>query len=464
MSQGFYGKFGGMIGVPRRRYDMGGFIQPNSSDSMVAYGRTHEQMNPITGETGVSYGNAEVEGGGLINGVPQAGEVIKQSPMGDQVYTDSIVNPRTGLTYAKDAKKLSDQKGRLEKQLGIEQATLEKLLNDLNTSKTLGAKKGTQVRNAEKAAARMNLTTGMIADVDMKLQNLFGEQEQIASTLGLRNTNPMRYGGRVIPKFGVGGWLAPTISFGSNALTSGLQFWAASADAKYKKDIIDAMAARQLPKQAKDEAVVIDPNYDINSEINDARRDYRYMAKFIRDHSTNAKQTRNLLAKARLDKRQIINQLKSTKKAKEQEIISQNIANIIQTRNANRMKTYEDLMNEFNWNTQVQTQRMAVKSQQTQAIQQLLRDLGQSATQAANMYVASKQWAPGVTRDMNGNVKSVNFDDMTAAQLKSHRYSKYVTQDAEGNIVIPTTGLPNWFNERRAKQWFEVMKSNNLFG
>lgn len=464
MNQGFYSKYGGFIGLPRRRYDMGGFIQPNSSDSVVAYGRTHEQMNPMTGETGVSYGNAEVEGGGIIGGIPQAGEVIRQSPMGDQVYTDSIVNPRTGLTYARDAKKLTDQKGRLEKQLGVEQATLEKLLHDLNTSKTLGARKGTQVRNAEKAAARMNLTTGMIVDVDTKLQNLFGEQEQIASTLGLRDTNPMRYGGRVVPRFDVGGWLAPTLSFAGNALTSGLQYWASSADAKYKQDMIDMMAARQLPKQTRDEAIVVDPNYDINSEINDARRDYRYMARFIRDNSTNPQQTRNLLAKARLDKRQVINQLKATKKAKEQEIINQNIASIIQTRNANRRKMYDNLMNEFNWNTQIQTQRMAVKSQQTQAIQQLLRDLGQSATQAAQMYVASKQWAPGVTRDMNGNVKSVNFDDMTAAQLKNHRYSNYVGRGADGKMIYLKNDLPAWFNKRRAAQWFEVMNSSNLFG
>lgn len=59
---GFYAKLGGMIG--RRKLNAGGQVVPNSSNSVVAYGQTHEQYNPATGETGIIYGDSEIEGGG----------------------------------------------------------------------------------------------------------------------------------------------------------------------------------------------------------------------------------------------------------------------------------------------------------------------------------------------------------------------------------------------------------------
>lgn len=59
---GFYAKLGGMIG--RRKLNAGGQVVPNSYNSVVAYGQTHEQYNPATGETGIIYGDSEIEGGG----------------------------------------------------------------------------------------------------------------------------------------------------------------------------------------------------------------------------------------------------------------------------------------------------------------------------------------------------------------------------------------------------------------
>ena len=63
----------------------GGLI-PNSSNSDVAYGATHEQFNQLTGTTGIPLGNYEVEGGGDNNGNLQAGEVITYDNLGAKIF------------------------------------------------------------------------------------------------------------------------------------------------------------------------------------------------------------------------------------------------------------------------------------------------------------------------------------------------------------------------------------------
>ena len=112
---GFYAKLGGMIG--RRKLNTGGQVVPNSSNSVVAYGQTHEQYNPATGETGIIYGDSEIEGGGAKNGRMYAGEVVRETPEGGQVFSDTIKVPGTNRTFADYAKKLTDMKGKKEAQV-----------------------------------------------------------------------------------------------------------------------------------------------------------------------------------------------------------------------------------------------------------------------------------------------------------------------------------------------------------
>lgn len=52
-----------MIG--RRKLNTGGQVVPNSSNSVVAYGQTHEQYNPATGETGIIYGDSKLKAAAL---------------------------------------------------------------------------------------------------------------------------------------------------------------------------------------------------------------------------------------------------------------------------------------------------------------------------------------------------------------------------------------------------------------
>lgn len=401
MNQGFYSKYGGMI-KPRIRYANGGTILPNSNNTVVAFGRTHEQMNPITGETGITYGNAEIEGGGYVNGRELPGEVVRATPYGDEVFSDSIPIDNQGHTVADYAKMISDRKGVIEKIMNETRLNMERDIKNLNTSKAAKAKTGTLIRNIEKQAALFNKYTAESAKLDSDLEKLFVYQEQAASAMGLREGQPMRYGGSIKRTYDVGGWLSPVLSFGTNVLTSGLQYLTANADAKYKQEILNGLAKRTLPKRAKEDPILLDPEYDITPEMNATEREASRIEKYIKDNVVNPKQARNLISKVRLDKLEQQNKLRGVKKSEEKKLVNANIANIITARNKNRINQYQDLVDQLNYDTNIAIQQMGIRSQKTQATQQLLRDLGQSATQAAQMYMASKSWAPGVTKDMNG--------------------------------------------------------------
>lgn len=105
---GYYAKYGGRFPI-RYRMARGGLI-PNSSNSDVAYGATHEQFNQLTGTTGIPLGNYEVEGGGDNNGNLKAGEVITYDNLGANVFSDTLKLPNSKKTYADVAKKLTDQR------------------------------------------------------------------------------------------------------------------------------------------------------------------------------------------------------------------------------------------------------------------------------------------------------------------------------------------------------------------
>ena len=454
MSQGFYSKYGGII-KPRMKYANGGTILPNSNNTVVAFGRTHEQMNPMTGETGITYGNAEIEGGGYVNGRELPGEVVRATPYGDEVFSDSIPIDDQGYTVADYAKMISDRKGIIEKIMNETRLNMERDIKNLNVSRTAKAKTGTLIRNIEKQAALFNKYTAESAKLDSDLEKLFAYQEQAASAMGLREGQPMKYGGSIRRTYDVGGWLSPVLSFGMNALTSGLQYWAADADAKYKQEILNGLAKRTLPKRAKEDPILLDPEYDITPEINATEREASRIEKYIRDNVVNPQQARNLLSKVRLDKLEQQNKLRGIKKSEERKLINANIASIITNRNKMRVNQYEDLLDQFNYDTNLAVQEMMINSQKTQATQQLLRDLGQSATQAAQMYVASKAWAPGVTKDMNGNVVGGNFKRMSAKDLKNHRYSLMFNSDVNATDF---NALKHFNTKRYAKWYAEMLK------
>lgn len=463
MSQGFYSKYGGMI-KPRIKYANGGIILPNSNNTVVAYGRTHEQTNPMTGETGITYGNVEIEGGGYVNGRELPGEVVRATPYGDEVFSDSIPIDNKGRTVADYAKMISDRKGVIEKIMNETRLNMERDIKNLNTSRVAKAKTGTLIRNIEKQATLFNKYTAESAKLDSDLEKLFAYQEQAASAMGLREGQPMRYGGSIRRTYDVGGWLSPALSFGMNALTSGLQYWAADADAKYKQEILDGLAKRTLPKRAKEDPILLDPEYDITPEMNATEREASRIEKYIKDNVVNPKQARNLVSKVRLDKLEQQNKLRGIKKSEEKKLINANIASIITARNKNRTNQYQDLVDQLNYDTNIAIQQMSIRSQKTQATQQLLRDLGQSATQAAQMYMVGKAWAPGVTKDMNGNIIGGNFKRMSNEDLASSRYKLYVGHGEKGmKLLVDKNQLPNWYNKLRATNWYNQMVKRGLF-
>lgn len=445
MNQGFYSKYGGMI-KPRIKYANGGTILPNSNNTVVAFGRTHEQMNPMTGETGITYGNAEIEGGGYVNGRELPGEVVRATPYGDEVFSDSIPIDDQGHTVADYAKMISDRKGVIEKIMNETRLNMERDIKNLNTSKAAKAKTGTLMRNIEKQAALFNKYTAESAKLDSDLEKLFAYQEQAASAMGLREGQPMRYGGSIRRTYDVGGWLSPLLSFGANALTSGLQYWTASADAKYKQEILNGLAKRTLPKRAKEDPILLDPEYDITPEMNATEREASRIEKYIKDNVVNPKQARNLISKVRLDKLEQQNQLRGIKKSEEKKLVNANIASIITARNKNRINQYQDLVDQLNYDTNIAIQQMGIRSQKTQATQQLLRDLGQSATQAAQMYMASKLWAPGVTRDMNLGVSNKSKKLPINSTIPKDYYKTWISTPIynpyQGLIKAPNFNVP----------------------
>lgn len=177
----------------------GGLI-PNSSNTQVAYGATHNQQNDLLGGTGVPIGNAEVEGGGDYNGRMYPGEVIKNDVMGDMVFSDKLKVGDSNKTFADVAKKLYDKKGKLESRAAMLQDTINQSINDYDSLPLNKLESGTAQRNIEKDAYRLNEVTGRIAELDQLGDSLFQYQEENAEAQGLRNSEEgmFKHGGRIM--------------------------------------------------------------------------------------------------------------------------------------------------------------------------------------------------------------------------------------------------------------------------
>lgn len=401
---GFYAKLGGMIG--RRKLNTGGQVVPNSSNSVVAYGQTHEQYNPATGETGIIYGDSEIEGGGAKNGRMYAGEVVRETPEGGQVFSDTIKVPGTNRTFADYAKKLTDMKGKKEAQVIQLADGVTLSLSALDKSKTNKLQTGTNLRNIEKLVYRMNKARGESEAIDAKTEDLFEAQELYATALGLRNDAPvMRCGGMVRKKRLSGGGFASKSKFNEFALgmnlTSALFGILGNAlNTRANKKAIEFESTLHVPKGNKVDAVQYSTDYDISEELQELGTQERRAARYITDNTSNVQTARNSVANLAINAQLARNKLYGAKKDYQRQRYDLNRQERINARNANNQIMYQDAINEYNKAVGLNQQLMAIQTQGLQGILQGVDDLAGAANNYASARLYEKLWPRGVTNHM----------------------------------------------------------------
>lgn len=430
---GFYAKLGGMVG--RRKLNTGGQIVPNSSNSVVAYGQTHEQYNPATGETGIIYGDSEIEGGGAKNGRMYAGEVVRETPEGGQVFSDTIKVPGTNHTFADYAKKLTDMKGKKEAQVIQLADGVTLSLSALDKSKTNKLQTGTNVRNIEKLVYRMNKARGESEAIDAKTEDLFEAQELYATALGLRNDAPvMRCGGMVRKKRPFGGYASPysltgvsapklttlppiqttasagggsTFKFGFNEFGLGMNLASSlfgivgnALNTRANRKAIEFESTLHVPKGNKVDAVQYSTDYDISEELQELGTQERRAARYITDNTSNVQTARNSVANLAINAQLARNKLYGAKKDYQRQRYDLNRQERVNARNANSQIMYQDAINEYNKAVGLNQQLMAVRTQGLQGMLQGVEGLAGAVNNYASARLYEKLWPRGVTNHM----------------------------------------------------------------
>lgn len=430
---GFYAKLGGMIGC--RKLNTGGQIVPNSSNSVVAYGQTHEQYNPATGETGIIYGDSEIEGGGAKNGRMYAGEVIRETPEGGQVFSDTIKVPGTNRTFADYAKKLTDMKGEKEAQVIQIADGITLSLSALDKSKTNKLQTGTNVRNIEKLVYRMNKVRGESEAIDAKTEDLFEAQELYATALGLRNDAPvMRCGGMVRKKRPFGGYASPysltgvsapkfttlppiqttasagggsAFKFGFNEFGLGMNLAGSlfgivgnALNTRANRKAIEFESTLHVPKGNKVDAVQYSTDYDISEELQELGTQERRAARYITDNTSNVQTARNSVANLAINAQLARNKLYGAKKDYQRQRYDLNRQERVNARNANSQIMYQDAINEYNKAVGLNQQLMAVRTQGLQGMLQGVEGLAGAVNNYASARLYEKLWPRGVTNHM----------------------------------------------------------------
>ena len=430
---GFYAKLGGMIG--RRKLNTGGQVVPNSSNSVVAYGQTHEQYNPATGETGIIYGDSEIEGGGAKNGRMYAGEVVRETPEGGQVFSDTIKVPGTNRTFADYAKKLTDMKGKKEAQVIQLADGVTLSLSALDKSKTNKLQTGTNVRNIEKLVYRMNKARGESEAIDAKTEDLFEAQELYATALGLRNDAPvMRCGGMVRKKRPFGGYTSPysltgvsapklttlppiqttasagggsTFKFGFNEFGLGMNLASSlfgivgnALNTRANRKAIEFESKLHVPKGNKVDAVQYSTDYDISEELQELGTQERRAARYITDNTSNVQTARNSVANLAINAQLARNKLYGAKKDYQRQRYDLNRQERVNARNANSQIMYQDAINEYNKAVGLNQQLMAVRTQGLQGMLQGVEGLAGAVNNYASARLYEKLWPRGVTNHM----------------------------------------------------------------
>ena len=430
---GFYAKLGGMIG--RRKLNTGGQVVPNSFNSVVAYGQTHEQYNPATGETGIIYGDSEIEGGGAKNGRMYAGEVVRETPEGGQVFSDTIKVPGTNRTFADYAKKLTDMKGKKEAQVIQLADGVTLSLSALDKSKTNKLQTGTNVRNIEKLVYRMNKARGESEAIDAKTEDLFEAQELYATALGLRNNSPvMRCGGMVRKKRPFGGYTSPysltgvsapklttlppiqttasagggsAFKFGFNEFGLGMNLASSlfgivgnALNTRANRKAIEFESTLHIPKGNKVDAVQYSTDYDINEELQELGTQERRVARYITDNTSNVQTARNSVANLAINAQLARNKLYGAKKDYQRQRYDLNRQERVNARNANSQIMYQDAINEYNKAVGLNQQLMAVRTQGLQGMLQGIEGLAGAVNNYASARLYEKLWPRGVTNHM----------------------------------------------------------------
>ena len=430
---GFYAKLGGMVG--RRKLNTGGQVVPNSSNSVVAYGQTHEQYNPATGETGIIYGDSEIEGGGAKNGRMYAGEVVRETSEGGQVFSDTIKVPGTNRTFADYAKKLTDMKGKKEAQVIQLADGVTLSLSALDKSKTNKLQTGTNVRNIEKLVYRMNKARGESEAIDAKTEDLFEAQELYATALGLRNDAPvMRCGGMVRKKRPFGGYTSPysltgvsapklttlppiqttasagggsAFKFGFNEFGLGMNLASSlfgivgnALNTRANRKAIEFESTLHVPKGNKVDAVQYSTDYDISEELQELGTQERRAARYITDNTSNVQTARNSVANLAINAQLARNKLYGAKKDYQRQRYDLNRQERVNARNANSQIMYQDAINEYNKAVGLNQQLMAVRTQGLQGMLQGIEGLAGAVNNYASARLYEKLWPRGVTNHM----------------------------------------------------------------
>lgn len=430
---GFYAKLGGMVG--RRKLNTGGQVVPNSSNSVVAYGQTHEQYNPATGETGIIYGDSEIEGGGAKNGRMYAGEVVRETPEGGQVFSDTIKVPGTNRTFADYAKKLTDMKGKKEAQVIQLADGVTLSLSALDKSKTNKLQTGTNVRNIEKLVYRMNKARGESEAIDAKTEDLFEAQELYATALGLRNDAPvMSCGGMVRKKRPFGGYTSPysltevsapklttlppiqttasagggsAFKFGFNEFGLGMNLASSlfgivgnALNTRANRKAIEFESTLHVPKGNKVDAVQYSTDYDISEELQELGTQERRAARYITDNASNVQTARNSVANLAINAQLARNKLYGAKKDYQRQRYDLNRQERVNARNANSQIMYQDSINEYNKAVGLNQQLMAVRTQGLQGMLQGIEGLAGAVNNYASARLYEKLWPRGVTNHM----------------------------------------------------------------
>ena len=430
---GFYAKLGGMVG--RRKLNTDGQVVPNSSNSVVAYGQTHEQYNPATGETGIIYGDSEIEGGGAKNGRMYAGEVVRETSEGGQVFSDTIKVPGTNRTFADYAKKLTDMKGKKEAQVIQLADGVTLSLSALDKSKTNKLQTGTNVRNIEKLVYRMNKARGESEAIDAKTEDLFEAQELYATALGLRNDAPvMRCGGMVRKKRPFGGYASPysltgvsapklttlppiqttasagggsAFKFGFNEFGLGMNLASSlfgivgnALNTRANRKAIEFESTLHVPKGNKVDAVQYSTDYDISEELQELGTQERRAARYITDNTSNVQTARNSVANLAINAQLARNKLYGAKKDYQRQRYDLNRQERVNARNVNSQIMYQDAINEYNKAVGLNQQLMAVRTQGLQGMLQGVEGLAGAVNNYASARLYEKLWPRGVTNHM----------------------------------------------------------------
>lgn len=382
-SDNIYMKCGGRI-----KRASGGLI-PNSSNSQVAYGATHEQFNNNTGTTGIPIGNYEVEGGGDVNGVLKPGEVIIDDAIGANVFSDTLKYNNSKSTYADLAKKLTDKKGNLEKVSLHINNVINESLDEVSKNKYNKLKRGTSIRNTEKLVTAMNINDGKISEIDNTINKLYNHQEITATMKGLRNDSTIaRYGGRY--KKDLGGSM--TLFNLAGNLFNNIS----------TRSAINFEENLPVPQQNRINTPVYNYNYNINSQLQEIDSQVNATKKYITSNSNNPQVARAAIGQLTANAARSKNAIYSEQNKVQDEMYNRNINARYQNELTTNQIDYQNTINKYNKSVDINSKRNAANQQLLQSFANAGQDYINWQTQLYGMDMqALTNASDSITNEMN---------------------------------------------------------------